>query len=380
MWCVPSASAAASSAIGGVGSPPQHLGLADDVLGRVHHPVEPAGELEDVLGLERRRERLRERQSQLALAVVGEVLALPDAGRGLLVAGGPFGERVEPVDGRVGLCPKRAEHVGSPRQEPPPRAHARPVQTRPMTAPSTADAGSVASHPNPMVRTTAQRTWRQRLRPTPTPTTDEATTCVVDTGAPTIRRGEDHDRRGGLAREPVDRVQVEDAPADRADDRPPAHRGAERERRPRGDLDPERHRERVEPASRDEERGRHPHRLLSVVGAVAERERGRHHPLPGAHRPGQAARRPADGAANEAGDGRPEHEADDGRDGEGDQDAEDADGMPAVEAAPVDAARGPWSPPRRRPALRRGRARSSRAARGATSRCSTGSPRGRPRR
>ena len=82
----------------------------------------------------------------------------------------------------------------------------------------------------------------------------------------------------------------------------------------------------LEPAARDEERGRHPHRLLSVVGAVAERERRRHHPLPGAHRPCHAARRPADGAANEAGDGSPEPEADNGRDREGDQDAEDADG------------------------------------------------------
>ena len=42
------------------------------------------------------------------------------------------------------------------------------------------------AHARPIWRTIAQRTWCQRLRPTPTPITDEATTWVVDTGAPTI--------------------------------------------------------------------------------------------------------------------------------------------------------------------------------------------------
>ena len=36
-----------------------------------------------------------------------------------------------------------------------------------------------------MWRTTAQLTCRQRRRPPPTPSTDDATTCVVETGAPT---------------------------------------------------------------------------------------------------------------------------------------------------------------------------------------------------
>ena len=36
-----------------------------------------------------------------------------------------------------------------------------------------------------MSRTTAQRTWRHRRRPPPTPTIDDATTWEVDTGAPT---------------------------------------------------------------------------------------------------------------------------------------------------------------------------------------------------
>ena len=42
----------------------------------------------------------------------------------------------------------------------------------------------VISHARPMLRTTAQCTWCQRRRPTPIPTTDDATTCVVETGAP----------------------------------------------------------------------------------------------------------------------------------------------------------------------------------------------------
>ena len=124
MWCVPSASAAASSAIGGSGAFPITSASRTMFLAAFSTSSSPRGELEHVLGLERGRERLRQRQSQLALAVVGDVLALADAGRGRLVAGGPFGERVEPGHGRVGLCPKRAEHVGSPRQEPAPRAHA----------------------------------------------------------------------------------------------------------------------------------------------------------------------------------------------------------------------------------------------------------------
>ena len=41
------------------------------------------------------------------------------------------------------------------------------------------------SQARPIWRTTAQCTWCQRLRPAPIPTTEEATTWVVDTGAPT---------------------------------------------------------------------------------------------------------------------------------------------------------------------------------------------------
>ena len=46
-------------------------------------------------------------------------------------------------------------------------------------------AGIVSSQAKPISRTTSQRTWCQRRRPPPTPTTDDATTWVVETGAPT---------------------------------------------------------------------------------------------------------------------------------------------------------------------------------------------------
>ena len=123
------------------------------------------------------------RSSRFRSSATCSQLAHP-LGRGL-VARRPRRERVEAVHGGGGLGLKRAEDVGIPGQEPAAGAHASPSQTSAKTAPRSAAAGSVASHPNAMVRTTVQRTWRQRRRPTPTPITDDATTCVVETGAPT---------------------------------------------------------------------------------------------------------------------------------------------------------------------------------------------------
>ena len=45
-------------------------------------------------------------------------------------------------------------------------------------------AGIVVSHVVRFVRTTCQRTWCHRRRARPIPTTDEATTWLVLTGAP----------------------------------------------------------------------------------------------------------------------------------------------------------------------------------------------------
>ena len=52
-------------------------------------------------------------------------------------------------------------------------------------APMNAAAGIVVTHASAMSRTISQPTCRQRPRPIPIPTTDEETTWVVLTGAPT---------------------------------------------------------------------------------------------------------------------------------------------------------------------------------------------------
>ena len=49
---------------------------------------------------------------------------------------------------------------------------------------SSAVAGIVISQARPICRTTAQLTWCTRRRPAPMPTTEEATTWLVDVGAP----------------------------------------------------------------------------------------------------------------------------------------------------------------------------------------------------
>ena len=53
-----------------------------------------------------------------------------------------------------------------------------------MSPPSAAVAGIVSAQASAMSPTAAHRTWRQRRRPPPTPTIDDATTWEVETGAP----------------------------------------------------------------------------------------------------------------------------------------------------------------------------------------------------
>jgi hypothetical protein len=62
--------------------------------------------------------------------------------------------------------------------------HATLLQTRTVTAASAAVAGIVVAHATAISRTTVQCTCRQWLRPPPTPTIEDATTCVVEIGAP----------------------------------------------------------------------------------------------------------------------------------------------------------------------------------------------------
>ena len=86
----------------------------------------------------------------------------------------------------------------------------------------------------------------------------------------------------------------------------------------------------------EQQRGDHAHRLLRVVGAVAERERGGHRPLCRAHRASDRTGRAPQEPPIERASAKPPHEAEHRRDGQRDQHAEDADRLPAVEAAPVD--------------------------------------------
>src|ERR1700681_3329722 len=63
------------------------------------------------------------------------------------------------------------------------KPHVNSLQSGYAAAPATALIGSVINHAAPISRTTDQLTWWLRCC-IPTPTTLEATTCVVLTGAP----------------------------------------------------------------------------------------------------------------------------------------------------------------------------------------------------
>ena len=175
-------------------------------LAAVHHPVEPAGELEDVLGLERGRGTpLRERQGRSSrLRVVGEVLALAGT------RGPRPSRRRRPIrrarrarHGRgVGLCPKLAPSTSGVRgRNQRRRAHARPVQTRASDGAEHVRTPGASGEPSEsdLSATIVQRTWCQRRRPPPTPTIEEATTCVVETGAPIAEAARSTRGRGALA-------------------------------------------------------------------------------------------------------------------------------------------------------------------------------------
>ena len=91
-----------------------------------------------------------------------------------------------------------------------------------------------------------------------------------------VRRGEDHRCGAGSGGEALRRLDLADALAEGLDDPPPAHAGAERDREPRGENDPERragvHGQR---AGGDQRERDDAHGLLGVVGAVGERDHRR---------------------------------------------------------------------------------------------------------
>ena len=65
--------------VGAVGLQAHHLHLAHEILRRVEHLVEIGRQRVEVLGVERRRERVAQGPPQLALGVVGAVLAVAHA-------------------------------------------------------------------------------------------------------------------------------------------------------------------------------------------------------------------------------------------------------------------------------------------------------------
>ena len=222
------------------------------------------------------------------------------------------------------------------------------------------------SHANAIWRTIAQRTCRQRRRPPPTPTTDEATTCVVEVGAPSSEAPRMTPVDARLAAQALDRMQPVDPPARwsarstslrascravKAAAQPScAQAGAERSSiRPVG----------------DQQRDDHTDRLLRVVGAVTEGKRRRHRPLPAADgaRQRRVARRPRGPQRTDQRQRRP---------------APPAPERPRARRArrrrrrgacrpdrPSGSRRGRPAIRRRRPARRRARGRSSTAGRGA---------------
>src|SRR5256885_4170355 len=107
------------------------------------------------------------------------MLVLAQALGRLRLAARPGGERLHALDRHLRLLAEHPEHVGRLGQEPCARPHAIASQTKSVIAPSTPVAGSVRSHPTPIAPTTRQRMCLQRLRPPPTPTTEDATTWVV---------------------------------------------------------------------------------------------------------------------------------------------------------------------------------------------------------
>ena len=131
---------------------------------------------------------------QLLLAGIGDAIskkfevAQCHAAQGQNIFGG-LGTRaaLAMADVCFDMLLQHADDVGCLGQEPPPalrRTHTALQPMRMITA-SIAAAGIVVSHAMPISRTISHRTWRQRRRPAPMPTTDEATTWVVLTGAPT---------------------------------------------------------------------------------------------------------------------------------------------------------------------------------------------------
>ena len=280
MWRRASASSAAISARAASGGQAIDLGLVDRVLGVVEQPVDAARQ-------RRRRPRAPaasrtppQRRAQLALGLVGAMLAVAD---------GP---------------PPRRRRRPRPRRRPFPRRHrdlvAQKARPRPGVSGRNHRARLIASHLQTASAAAASDGGRRhRDQPRQAHVAHDRPVDVVPApasaahahapttrrpaswrpGAPTSDAPRITPAEAPLLAQTVDRPDAIDAPADGLDDPPPAERGADgqRERRRRASTQ-------VggascsDPPVGDQQRGDDADRLLRVVGPVAEGQRRRHAP------------------------------------------------------------------------------------------------------
>ena len=337
----------------GAGGHGHDLRLAHRVLHLVHRGVETLRQRVEILGIERRDERRPQGEPQPTLVMVGAVLGVAHQVGRVRVATGPLQQRLHALDAHPHLIDQHPEHIGRVGKEPTGQAHANHLHRGSNSAAPTAETGSVTTH---------ERAIRPSDRPAHVATPVSSDSGTDDRGGQHLagahrssdeRRGQHDEGRAGLDHEPVDRVQAHQTTTDRAHDRPPAERRAERQRRGRREGHPARYRRGRLHAGGQEEGGYGAHRLLGVVGAVAERQGRRRHPLPRRHDGGDGAAWPG---ATPGGRVRsataPRDQAEHHREQEGEERAEHPGRAEAVERRPSSprTARRPRS--RRRPVRR----------------------------
>ena len=178
------------------------LGLVHEVARVGEDPVDAAREREHVLGLERSHEGGAQHAQQLSLrrfALAAWRREPPGAAPTSPAAHVANASTASIVTATWRRSSPSTSGVSGRNQLPAPHATSRQITS--ATAASAAVTGIVIIQARPIWRTTAQCTWCQRLRPAPIPTTEEATTCVVDAGAPDDRGPEDDAGGSGLAGE-----------------------------------------------------------------------------------------------------------------------------------------------------------------------------------
>src|SRR5262249_11166588 len=126
--------------------------------------------------------RLAQLAEQPTLHLVSTMLDVANPLAGVGVTLRPLLERGGRLDGERGLLAQASGEVGFVGQEP--MGHVSHLQTGTNAAATRPQTGRVTTQASSRRSTTRQRTWVNRRRDAPTPTTDAASTCVVLTGAP----------------------------------------------------------------------------------------------------------------------------------------------------------------------------------------------------